>query len=164
MILAVSGTPGSGKTTLAKLLAKELSIKYRNITSLVRKKAIKAQWDRKDKVWDVRVSAINAYIKSQKNIILDGHMTHEANVDIILVCTCKLPLLHTRLVKRGYSVGKTRENMDAEIFKLCLNEAYETGKPVLEVDCSKNLSKKRISEVTKFIRHHLPQLQSFSSP
>ena len=66
----------------------------------------------------------------KKGIIIDSHLSHhlpKKYVDLCIVTKCSLKELERRLKKRKYNKGKIRENLDAEIFDVCLNEAKEAG-------------------------------------
>ncbi len=84
-------------------------------------------------------------LKKTKNkiidgIIIDSHLSHylpKKYVDLCIVTKCNLKLLRKRLRKRKYSKEKIRENMDAEIFDVCLSEAREKGHNILVFDTSK---------------------------
>ena len=49
-----------------------------------------------------------------------------------------------RLVKRKYSVKKIRDNLDAEIFDVCLNEAKEKGHFTFIIDSTIGIKKDAI--------------------
>ena len=78
--------------------------------------------------------------KSKDNLIIDSHIAHllpTKMVDLCIVLTCSnLKKLEKRLVDRKYSTKKVRENLDAEIFQVCLLESREMGHKVIIVDTS----------------------------
>jgi adenylate kinase len=55
-------------------------------------------------------------------------------VDLCIVTKCGLKTLEKRLKKRGYKKQKIRENLDCEIFDICLNEAKEKGHNIKIID------------------------------
>ena len=78
--------------------------------------------------------------KSKKLLVIDSHLSHylpKKYVKLCVVTKCDLKVLKKRLEKRKYSKGKVRENLDAEIFDVCLNEAKELGHKVKVVDTTK---------------------------
>ncbi|HJN56726.1 MAG: adenylate kinase family protein [Candidatus Woesearchaeota archaeon] len=88
----------------------------------------------------------NSKIKNDKKIkngiIIDSHLSHylpTKYVDLCIVAKCNLKVLEKRLKKRKYSVKKIRENLDAEIFDVCLNEAKENNHEVIVLDTSKGI-------------------------
>ncbi len=138
-VIAVTGTPGTGKTTIAKRMAKEKGCKYLDVTKLVKENKIYDSYDRKKKAYDVDVKKLNKFLikmilaeKAEKTkcLVIDSHLSHylpARYVDLCIVAKTDLKKLKKRLEKRGYSAAKVRENMDAEIFDVCLNEAKEEG-------------------------------------
>lgn len=71
-------------------------------------------------------------------------------VDMCIVLTCSdLKVLQQRLKKRKYSPQKIRENLDAEIFQVCLVEARERGQKVVVVDTARESSGKILQELRK---------------
>ncbi len=138
-VIIVTGTPGTGKTTVAKRTAKEKGCKYFDINGIIKKKKLYESYDRKMKAFDVDTKKLNKFLveliaeekkKKTKCIVLDSHLTHylpATYVDLCIVTKTELKRLKKRLEKRGYSKAKVRENLDAEIFDICLNEAKEEG-------------------------------------
>ena len=66
-------------------------------------------------------------------------------MDVCIVTKCDLKELENRLRNKKYSKSKIRENMDAEIFDICLSEAKERGHKVLVVDMTKGINIDNIS-------------------
>jgi len=156
MIIAVSGTPGTGKTTLAKKIAKALNYRYLNAGRLIVNKRISEGYDKKRRCYIVDVKKLNRIligeIRKYPNIIIDSHLSHylpKRYVDLCIITKCSLKTLEGRLKKKRYSKSKIRENLDCEIFDVCLNEAKEVGHKVIVVDTSKGV---RINELVKRIK------------
>ena len=176
-VIAITGTPGTGKTTIARRMSKEKGCKYVDITKLVKENKLYDGYDRKKKADDVDVKKLNKFLikmilsekyktqerpslsgrRTQENqrfsghrklklsceckafscetkcLVIDSHLSHylpARYVDLCIVTKTDLKKLKKRLEKRGYSAAKVRENMDAEIFDVCLNEAKEEGHKV----------------------------------
>ncbi len=148
MIIIVTGVPGVGKTTFAIGLAKKLKYPYIDVHSLVKKYKLHEGYDRKSKSYIVDVSKLGKflvkYIKDKDNLIIDSHLSHYLHpkyVDLCVVVKCDLRVLEKRLQKRGYGAAKIRENLDAEIFDVCLVEASEKGHKIKVVDTSSGVGK-----------------------
>ena len=89
-------------------------------------------------------------IKKNKKIVIDGHLSHcvpSKHVDLCIVTRCDLKTLKRRLEKRGYGKLKIKENLDAEIFEVILNEALALKHKVFIINTS---SKKSLSSKTSF--------------
>ena len=138
-VIAVTGTPGTGKTTVARRISKEKVCKYVDVTKLIKENKIYDSYDRKKKAYDVDTKKLNNFLiklilleekNKTKCLVIDSHLSHylpSRYVDLCIVAKTDLKKLKKRLEKRGYSKAKVRENMDAEIFDVCLNEAREEG-------------------------------------
>ena len=141
MIIVFTGTPGTGKTTLALALAKKKKWKYVDVNRVIDKNDLIENYDVKRDSFVVNEKKLSKIlvemIKKEKNLIIDSHMAHyipKKYVDLVFVTKCDLRMLKKRLEYRKYKQGKIRENMDAEIFDICLNEALELKHNVVIID------------------------------
>jgi len=136
MIIVISGTPGTGKTTLAKKLMKQLKYPLLDVKKFIKTKGLVESYDKKRKsdIIDIKklnkelIKEINKIKKqhSPEGIIIDSHLSHylpKKYVDFAIITKTNLKVLEKRLKKRQYSKAKIRENLDCEIFDICLNEA-----------------------------------------
>lgn len=164
-VIAVTGSTGTGKTYISKILSKEVGYSYIAISKLGRDIYSGYDKSRKTKIVDVNkmISEFKKLYKkykgkNKKGIIFDTHLSHylpKNLVDICLVLACDIKKLKKILEKRGYNNKKIRENIDAEIFEVCYNEALGQGHKILKIDTSKRLTKKAwkiiLRKVNKFL-------------
>jgi adenylate kinase len=148
MIICVSGSVASGKTEVAKLIAKKYKLKYVDVNKLIKKHKLYEKYDRKLKTYVVGIKKLNNFliklIKKNKNLVIDSHLSHylpKKYIDLCVITKCNLKVLEKRLKKRKYSKEKIRENLDAEIFDVCLNEAREKKHKIKIIDTTKGLKK-----------------------
>lgn len=145
--IIVTGSVCSGKTTLAKKLAKRRNYKYVDINKIIKENKLAESYDAildsyivdEDKLVEVLKDLIK---KSKKQLIIDSHMSHHLPkdyVELCLVTKCELKELKRRLQARKYSEAKIRNNLDAEIFDVCLIEAKEAGHNIRVIDTTEGI-------------------------
>ena len=134
-VIAVTGTPGTGKTKLAKKIAKEKGYIYIDVKRLIRKFKLHEKFDKKRKSWIVNVNKLNEVLldiigiardEGQKGVVLDSHLAHylpHRYVDLCIVARTNPKKLYSRLKNRKYSKLKINENVEAEIMQIILEEA-----------------------------------------
>lgn len=136
LVVAITGTPGTGKTTLANQLLKELSkkvsVKLMSQDELVKMTNSILYYDSfyGSHIVDVDImkKGFRNYLKSSEArkydvILVDSHLSHELKADIVIVTKCDLRELRERLEKRGYPKNKIEDNIEAEIFDVCMQES-----------------------------------------
>jgi len=150
--IAVSGSVGSGKTTVAKKLAEKYNLFYFDINGFIKSHKFYDYYDKKRKTCVVDTEIlIPILIKAVKDlkkikIIFDGHFSHyipKKYIKLCIICKCDLKVLKKRLEKRKYSKMKIRENLDAEIFDVVLNEAREIKHKIKIIDTTKGFNIKK---------------------
>lgn len=144
MIIAVSGSPGTGKTTVAKELAKKLKYKYLDVNALIKERGLSSGHDDVRNCEIIAVDVLNNeladIIKEDCGFVIDSHLSHylpKEWVDFCIIIKCDIKVLEERLKKRKYTKDKIRENLDVEIFDTILNEAKEAEHNIVEVDTTK---------------------------
>ncbi len=162
MIIIISGTPGTGKTTLAKKLMNVLNYPLLDLKHFIKEKNLAESYDKKRKTNIIDIKKLNKEIikeikkvqnqHSPKGMIIESHLSHylpKKYVGLCIITKTGLKTLKKRLQNRGYSKEKIRENMDSEIFDVCLNEAKERGHNILIIDTTKTINIKEIAKKIK---------------
>jgi len=139
--IIVTGTPCTGKTTLAKEIAKRFKFKYVDANKIVKDNNLSEGYDKERDCEIVDVKNLNkvlkAIIKEEYKVVIDSHLSHELPndlVDLCIVTKCNLKELEKRLKERDYSKEKIRENLDSEIFDICFVEAKENNHEILIIE------------------------------
>ncbi|MFA5614406.1 MAG: adenylate kinase family protein, partial [Methanoculleus sp.] len=110
MMIGITGTPGTGKTSVAAELARR-GYRVAHLTDTVRPYIIEEDRDRRVPVVDVdRWAAEFEPIDG----IVEGHLAHYLPCDRVVVLRCRPYALRQRLSTRNYSPAKVRENVEAE--------------------------------------------------
>jgi adenylate kinase len=134
--VAISGTPGTGKSSVGIELARR-GRKVLELSEFVETHLMKGRKDRARDTFEVDVDALDELLKrehSGQEMIYVGHLSHFLTVDLIIVLRCRPSALKTRLEGRGYSKKKIAENMEAEGCDVILVEAMESAIPACEID------------------------------
>ncbi|MBI2124971.1 AAA family ATPase [Candidatus Woesearchaeota archaeon] len=151
VVISISGSPGVGKSTLAKSLAKKLQLDRLDLHHYY--KQISTGYNRSKQSYDINYTQFERLVKekldqSKKGLIIDSHISHllpKKLVNVCIVLTCSdLKKLEARLKRRKYPQKKIRENLDAEIFQVCLIEAKEGKHKILIFDTAKGMDEKKI--------------------
>jgi adenylate kinase len=134
--VALSGTPGTGKTSVGEALARRGHMVV-EVNQLAKEKGLLGRKDRRRETREVDTAALDKAISKEealKDAVLVGHLSHLLSVDLIIVLRCRPSVLATRLAERGYPEAKVKENVEAEALDVVLIEATESGRQVLEID------------------------------
>lgn len=131
MRVAVTGTPGVGKTTVARRLADQRGAEYVDVTEQVRGGA-SAGYDEKRKAPIADIDALRE--KMPEDAVLDGHLSHRLDSDYVVLLRCAPDVLRSRLEEREWHEEKIEENVKAEALDVTAAEAFSVDAPVFESD------------------------------
>lgn len=139
MIIAISGTPGTGKTAAAKILARELNYVLVDLNEFAKSRKLVLGNDVKRNSVIVDISALKKEVAQMEcDIVIEGHLAHFCDADLYIILRTNPKILAKRMKERGWREEKIRENIEAEIMNICLNEAVElNGGEVFEIDTTK---------------------------
>ena len=155
--IIVTGSVATGKTTLAKRLAKKIKAQYIDVNKLIPKYKLQIGYDKKlkSKIIDIkRLKKVLTDIvkKSKESLVIDSHLSHylpSKYINLCIITKCNLKTLKKRLQKKGYSKEKIRINLDAEIFDVCLTEALENKHKIILINTDKKYDLKKVAEMLK---------------
>lgn len=131
MIIALTGTPGTGKTSVAKELEGFETI---DLTEFVKQKELGEQQDEFEVDLDAMVESLEEEIDLEEDIVIDGHLSHHFPADFCVVLRCNPEELRERLSERDYPEQKIEENVESEILDVLLGEAVNNQSNIIEVD------------------------------
>jgi len=152
MIIALTGTPGTGKTSVSNILQEnDFEVIDLNKIAINNNFLIGEDEERDSKIVDVDTSNgyINENYKEKDIVFIDGHLSHLLkSVDKVIILRCHPDELRKRLSQKRWKKSKVKENIEAEILDIILCEAVDVHpeKNVFEIDTT-NLDKNSVSEL-----------------
>jgi adenylate kinase len=132
MMYGITGTPGTGKSTITDLLASR-GFRFLHLSETFGPYIVEQDTDRDTIVIDEERWASEF---ARFDGIVEGHLAHLLPCDLIVVLRCRPDILSCRLGERGYSQAKIKENSLAEAIDVVLIETLEIFSPeqVYELD------------------------------
>lgn len=165
MKIIITGTPGTGKSTIVKELSKKLGIGIIDCKKIIeRVKAYKFNEEGEMEVLLPKFrNALKKELEGKKNWIIENHLLCEIKLeaDFVFVFRCEKKILEKRMKKRGYRLGKIADNLMVELLDYCFVKARRNliGK-LFELDTSKKSIKKCTEEVIAVIKGKRKKLDS----
>lgn len=140
MLVAVTGTPGTGKTSACDVLARR-GYAVVDLDEAARKGGFIVGRDEARQSDEVDVEALRENLRVPAKIaFLRSHYSHRMDVNLAVVLRCRPSVLRLRLEARGWPPAKVRENVEAEAIDVITQEAAEVLPLVYEVDTTSSTS------------------------
>ncbi len=140
-IMVITGTPGTGKTTISQKLAKALkNSELIRSNDIVRKKKLFTSYAN-DGAMIVKMSKLAAELNRMARaskadyVIIEGHLLCDMKIDnaIAIVIREHLPTILKRLKERGYSRQKIEDDVVSEGIDYCGVRATNYYRTVYEI-------------------------------
>ena len=134
MRVAVTGTPGVGKTTAVKALETDLAVVHLN--DLIREADLAAGRDSERDSLVVDDDAVANRLTGREGVLFESHLAHRYDADRVIVLRCHPDQLTERLAERGMAADSIAENAESEALDLVLSAAVERHgrEAVYEID------------------------------
>lgn len=156
MKIALTGTPGTGKTSITRLLDKKYHIKTINLHQFAKHEGLVEEYDQRRRSDIIDIDSLNKRFiektKDESTVIIDGHLSHFLTcIDMVIVLRCHPKTLRTRLNEKQWTEKKINENIQAEILDVIESEAVDLHSvdKVIEMDTSHH----SIEDLTGIIQH-----------
>ncbi|KAK7276597.1 hypothetical protein RIF29_17740 [Crotalaria pallida] len=163
--LLVTGTPGTGKTTMSTALAEATHLRHINIGDLVKEKKLHDGWDDELHCFILNEELVCDELEDvmeEGGNIVDYHgcdFFPERWFDSVVVLQTDNTVLYDRLSKRGYNESKLSNNVECEIFQVLLEEAKESYPEdivvALKSDTIEDISR-NVATLTDWVRNWHP--------
>lgn len=167
MIIALTGTPGTGKTSVANILRKK-EFEVIDLNKFATDSGFIVGRDAKRESNIIDIESLNKHIKTKFRsadlVFIEGHLSHLLrSVDKIIILRCHPNILRDNLSKRNWSEKKIKENVEAEILDIILCEAVQIhGKEnTFEMDVSDKSLKEITSEITKMVKNGFKNMKKY---
>ena len=138
--LALTGTPGTGKSTVAQMLSDGGCIVV-SVESLAEQNSLLGEVDPADGARVIDTDALHDALAPEwesppeGTVVVDGHLSHHLPCDAVAVLRCSPEILDSRLTTRGYTAEKVQANCEWELLGGAWNER-EGDTPWCEFDTS----------------------------
>ncbi|AEH37124.1 adenylate kinase family protein [Halopiger xanaduensis] len=143
MRVAITGTPGTGKTTATELLEERLAeddslpdLEVVHLNRVLEDEGLytEVDADRESKIADL--DALADWLEDRDEAVIESHLAHHFDADRVAVLRCEPAALEERLLERGETEAKARENAESEALDVILSEAAEQHglESIYEVD------------------------------
>ncbi len=129
-VIEVTGTPGTGKTTLTQLLIKE-GYTVVELSQKIKDEQLYEYFDEDMQSYVVDDDKLNEYLlkmienhSAELPLIIEGHVARLPSSYVLhcIVLRCSVLNLRQRLVVRDYAEPKIDENVEAEIMEVILTD------------------------------------------
>ena len=165
MRLIITGSPGTGKTTVGKALSERLNYKIFNEKEFAIAKGI-GEWDSEQDELVVPLEKlekeVNKFFAKEKNVILEGHLLCEIKVkaDFAILLTCHPEILESRLEARGYKAEKIQDNVFCEGIEYCKKHLArnQPKKKIIELQIRKTKPLDQIVEIGAGLGGYIPYI------
>jgi adenylate kinase len=162
-IIVVTGTPGVGKTVLARLVAKQTGSQYLNLGDLVKTEKLYRRFDHSAQSYIIdekplRKSLLKFFLAHRRGgVVVETHwlgrfMPKRRGMIAIVVRLDPL-ILAKRLKRREWPRRKTWENVEAEFIDLSLHESLRFLGPrrVYEIDATRKRPGQLLHEAMRLL-------------
>ena len=168
MKILITGTPGTGKTEVAKELSAITGWDVVSISDIAEDAQAILGWDGK-KEKEVDVQKLCAYLTplfaDKKNVIFEGHLGCEipAPSNLVVVLRTNPEELQKRMERRGYKKEKIDENVMAELLDYCYQlSAKNYSCEIVELDTSGKTAEQSAKKIYQYVTGEIDALDSIS--
>ena len=146
MRIIVTGSPGTGKTSVSKELGKRLKCLVFNEKQFALEKGIGKWNEEQDELiipLEEFAGEIEKLFAKEKSVVVEGHLLCEIRLkpDYIVLIRTHPEILESRLEERGYTAEKVQDNVFCEGIDYCkkhVERNYAKGK-IVEIEGGKTI-------------------------
>jgi len=165
-VMGITGTPGTGKKTVGRAVAKKLGYEFLEINPLAKK--LGAEIGKRDTEIEIETSIVYRklprLLKGKKTVLVGHLLPHSISdniIDYVVVLRCSPQELIKRYTERRYPKRKVKANVVVEAIDVCLTEVLMkfNNSKIAEIDTTG----RNIAEVAEEVIEKLknPKKRSF---
>jgi adenylate kinase len=140
MRVAVTGTPGTGKTTAVERLTADdaLDLDVIHLNDVVHDEDFVVEHDDERDSAVADLDALADSLARRDDVLFESHLAHHFDADRVVVLRCHPEELERRLTERGEPAAKAEENAESEALDVILAAAmdHHDADRVYEVDAT----------------------------
>lgn len=163
-VVIISGTPGTGKTTVSKEMTKVINAQVISLNDISIKKKFYTKYNSKRDTYVIDEENLIRYVlkiikdydpEKTDFLLIESHFSDiipNNIIDYVIILRCNPDELLKRLKKKSYNEEKIAENVQSEILGNSVNYFINKNikKPLLEIDTT-NLNIENIVNIIKGI-------------
>lgn len=167
MRIVITGSVGTGKTSIARILSKKLKVPLVELSDAV--KDIPFVYNERLRTKEVEIKDLEKWakgkIRNRESYIVEGHLASEIRIksDFVFVLRAHPEEIRKRLQKRKYHKEKIIENMMAEALDYC-SAVLGKRKNLFEIDTTGKTASQSAGEIIRILKGKAkPKAISWSS-
>lgn len=146
--LSLTGTPGTGKTTVAKIVGEKTGYTVLDVNKVAKSEQVDYSEDEERKTLAVDIGSLKKALEEKvgEETVLEGHLSHHYDSDMIIVLRAQPDELRDRLEEKDWNNQKIEENVESEAMDIILQEAIHIHEDsVYEIDTT-NMKPEKVAE------------------
>ncbi len=154
MLIGITGTPGTGKTSVAA------SLREKGYDVLDLKTTVAPFVLEHDEEAGADVVDVEAWAEAHADLdgFVEGAISHYLPCEKVIVLRCRPDVLAKRLTPRGYSAAKIHENAEAEALDVILIETVDAfaTEQIYEIDTTSIDTETAVASLLAFVNDEVP--------
>jgi adenylate kinase len=160
-VIALSGTPGTGKSVVGQLLAVNLGIQCLELNQIIINHGLYLGEDADRETLIADIEKVRDYFlttleEGKTRYVVVGHFADEVPQDlleVLILLRCNPVILSQRLQKKGWSVEKIVENLQAELLGECTAQAIARHdlSQIFEIDTSQKTPQETVEAINNIL-------------